>query len=124
MKSNYYFIEDLDVSGDKIPDGVLVRQYSIDFDKKLYNYKKNSYLSKEKLKEFLLDIQDNTNKTPKSDFMVSNSTINKIRNKRIPLNQIPKVIISKKSYFAHLLKGKSINIDKLVKDLNKLFSKK
>lgn len=124
MKNNYYFIEDLDVSGDKIPDGVLVRQYSIDFDKNLYNYKKNSYLSKEKLKEFLLDIQDNTNKTPKTDFMVSNSTINKIRNKRIPLNQIPRVIISKKSYFAHLLKGKSINIDKLVKDLNKLFSKK
>jgi len=56
--------------------------------------------------------------------MVSNSTINKIRNKKIPLNQIPRVIISKKSYFAHLLKGKSINIDKLVKDLNKLFSKK
>lgn len=124
MKNNYYFIEDLDVSGDKIPDGVLVRQYSIDFDKNLYNYKKNSYLSKEKLKEFLLDIQDNTNKTPKTDFMVSNSTINKIRNKRIPLNEIPRVIISKKSYFAHLLKGKSINIDKLVKDLNKLFSKK
>jgi len=124
MKNNYYFIEDLDVSGDKIPDGVLVRQYSIDFDKKLYNYKKNSYLSKEKLEKFLVDIQDNINKTPKSDFMVSNSTINKIRNKRIPLNQIPRVIISKKSYFAHLLKGKSINIDKLVKDLNKLFSKK
>ena len=124
MKNNYYFIEDLDVSGDKIPDGVLVRQYSIDFDKKLYNYKKNSYLSKEKLKEFLADIQDTTNKTPKTDFMVSNSTINKIRNKKIPLNQIPRVIISKKSYFAHLLKGKSINIDKLVKDLNKLFSKK
>lgn len=122
-KKFYYFIEDLDVSGDNIPDGVLVRQYTINFNTKFYNYKRNTYLSMEKLKEFLEDIEDKTNKTSLKEIMVSKKTINNIKNKKIPLMDIPRVIISNKSYFAHLLKGKSINSQKLLKDLNKLFSK-
>jgi len=47
--------------------------------------------------------------------------MNNIKNKLIPNNEIPRVIISKTSVFAHLLHKKPIDINKLVKDLNKIF---
>ena len=35
-KNYYYFIEDLDVTNDNLPDGVLVRQYKIDKKRNIY----------------------------------------------------------------------------------------
>jgi len=122
-KKFYYFIEDLDVTGDNIPDGVLIRQFTIDMKGGYYKYTRNSYVSQEKLKEILEDIEDKTNKKTLKGILVSNATLNKIRNLYLPLDEVPQVVISKSSYFAHLLKGKQIDIMKLVKDLNKLFSK-
>lgn len=124
MAKYYYFIEDLDITDDKIPDGVLVRQLKINCEKKTYNYIKNSYISHEKLKEIIdnVVIPNETNKKLMKSIIVSNSMINKIRNKHVPFNKIPRVAISKKSHFAHLIKGKNIDISKLLKDLKNLLS--
>ena len=48
----YYFVEDLDVTDDGIPDGVLVRQVSIKND--FITYHKNMYISENKLIEMLI----------------------------------------------------------------------
>lgn len=122
-KKFYYFVEDLDVSGDNIPDGVLIRQLLIDSKGGYYKYTKNSYVSKEKLQEILEDIKSRSGIRNLKEILVSKATLNKIRNLNLPVDEVPRVVISKSSYFAHLLKGKQIDIMKLVKDLNKLFSK-
>ena len=62
----YYFIEDLDITADNIPDGVLVRQFKINIKDNLIIYNKNMYLSENKLKNIIDDIvkvnDDKTNK--------------------------------------------------------------
>ena len=121
-KNYYYFIEDLDVTNDNLPDGVLVRQYKIDKKRNIYHYIKNSYITDDNLVKILDDvvIQNNEDKKLLNTILVSNLTMNKIRNKHIPIEKIPRVAISKTSHFAHLIKGKNIDISKLIKDLTVL----
>lgn len=113
----YYFIEDLDVTDDNIPDGVLIRQFSINIEDNRINYTKNNYITVNKLRE-LLEIDDNKNHKP---ILISNKMMNDIKNRNVELGTLPRIIISKKSFFADLLHKKNINIDKLLKSLNKLF---
>ena len=121
-KNYYYFIEDLDVTNDNLPDGVLVRQYKIDKKRNIYHYIKNSYITDDNLVKILDDvvIQNNADNKLLNTILVSNLTMNKIRNKHIPIEKIPQVAISKTSHFAHLIKGKNIDISKLIKDLTVL----
>lgn len=121
-KNYYYFIEDLDVTNDNLPDGVLVRQFKIDKKRNIYHYIKNSYIMDDNLVKILDDvvIQTNTDKKLLNTILVSNLIMNKIRNKHIPIEEIPRVAISKTSHFAHLIKGKNIDISKLIKDLTVL----
>jgi len=121
----YYFIEDLDVTDDKIPDGVLVRQFKINKEKNTYFYTKNCYITEANLKKIIDDvvISNHPNKKLMKTILVSNLKMNKIRNKHIPFDEIPRVAISKKSHFADLIKGKNIDICKLVNDLKKIVGK-
>jgi hypothetical protein len=113
----YYFVEDLDVTDDGIPDGVLVRQISIKDN--FITYHKNMYISEKKLKE-MIKSNDN-NQTKHKPILVSNKMINDIKNKNVDLSTIPRIIISKKSHFSLLLHKKNINETTLLKDLNNLF---
>ena len=54
----YYFIEDLDITSDNIPDGVLVRQIKLNVKNNLIIYNKNMYLSYNNLKNIIDDIFD------------------------------------------------------------------
>lgn len=126
-KNYYYFIEDLDVTNDDLPDGVLVRQFKIDKKRNIYHYIKNSYITDDNLVKIIDDvviqIQNNSDNKLLNTILVSNLMMNKIRNKHIPIEEIPRVAISKSSHFAHLIKGKNIDITKLIKDLTVLFGK-
>lgn len=126
-KNYYYFIEDLDVTNDDLPDGVLVRQFKIDKKRNIYHYIKNSYITDDNLEKIIDDvviqIQNNSDKKLLNTILVSNLMMNKIRNKHIPIEEIPRVAISKSSHFAHLIKGKNIDINKLIKDLTVLLGK-
>lgn len=121
MSKFYYFIEDLDITNDNIPDGVLVRQFKIDFNKNTYIYTKNNYISKDLLAKIVDDILESNSKVDVKPILVSHKTMNNIKNKMISLDEVPRVIISKTSYFAHLLHKKPIDINKLLRDLNKIF---
>lgn len=118
----YYFIEDLDITSDNIPDGVLVRQFKLDIKNNLIIYNKNMYLSDNKLKTIIDDIIDIKDKKINKPILLSVKVINEIKNKIIDFDRLPRVIISKKSDFAHLLHKKNIDSDKLVKKLNNIFS--
>jgi len=126
-KNYYYFIEDLDVTNDNLPDGVLVRQFKIDKKQNIYRYIKNSYITDDNLVKIIDDVviknQNNTDNKLLNTILVSNLMMNKIRNKHIPIEKIPRVAISKSSHFAHLIKGKNIDITKLIKDLTVLLGK-
>lgn len=115
----YYFIEDLDVTNDNLPDGVLVRQYKIDKRHNIYHYIKNCYITDKNLLKIIDDVTifNNLDKKLVNTILVSNIMMNKIRNKHLPVDEIPRIAISKKSHFAHLIKGKNIDINKLLKDL-------
>mgnify|MGYP003335927564 CR=1 FL=1 len=63
MSKFYYFIEDLDVTNDNIPDGVLIRQFKIDFKNNSYIYKKNNYISKEVLEKIIENIHNSFKKS-------------------------------------------------------------
>jgi|688.fasta_scaffold952049_2 hypothetical protein len=119
--NSYYLMEDLDVTNDKIPDGVLVREFKIDKKTGRYVYVKNCYITEGSLKKIIDDvvIKEDVNKNINT-IMVSNVTINKIRNNHLPVDEIPKIVISKNSHFSHLIKGKHININKLYIDIRKL----
>jgi|LakMenE18May11ns_1017448.scaffolds.fasta_scaffold9420406_1 hypothetical protein len=126
-KNYYYFIEDLDVTNDNLPDGVLVRQFKIDKKRNIYHYIKNSYITDDNLVKIIDDvviqIKNNSDNKLLNTILVSNLMMNKIRNKHIPIEEIPRVAISKSSHFAHLIKGKNIDITKLIKDLTVLLGK-
>lgn len=121
MSKFYYFIEDLDVTNDNIPDGVLIRQFKIDFKNNSYIYKKNNYISKEVLEKIIENIHNSKNKSDVKPILVSHKKMNDIKNKIIDLKEIPRIIISKTSVFSHLLHKKPIDINKLVKEINKIF---
>ena len=118
----YYFIEDLDITADNIPDGVLVRQCKLNIPKNLIIYNKNIFISHNKLKTMIDDIIDINNKKINKNILISNKVINEIKNKKLDFEKLPRVIISKKSDFAHLLHKKNIDINKLLKKLNNIFS--
>ena len=118
----YYFIEDLDITSDNIPDGVLVRQCKINIDKKFIIYNKNIFISHERLKNMIDEIIDTNNKKINKSILISNKVINEIKNKHLDLEKLPRIIISNKSVFAHLLHNRNININKLIKKLNIIFS--
>lgn len=113
----YYFIEDLDVTDDNIPDGVLIRQFSINQRNNTINYTKNNYITVNKLKEILVIDDDKTHKP----ILLSNKVMNDIKNANVELKSIPRIIISKKSFFAKLLHKKNIDMNILLKKLNNLF---
>ncbi len=112
----YYFIEDLDVTNDNVPDGVLVRQVTI--TNNFINYKNNMFLTDEVLKSLISIDTSNIKHKP---ILVSLKRMNDIKNKNIDLSTLPRIIISKKSYFAHLLHKKNINEETLLKNLNNIF---
>jgi hypothetical protein len=118
----YYFIEDLDITNDNLPDGVLVRQFKIDKKQNIYHYIKNCYITDKNLLKIIDDvtIPNNTDKNLMNTILVSKLKLNKIRNRHMPIEEIPRVAISKTSYFAHLIKGKNIDINKLLIDLQVL----
>jgi hypothetical protein len=122
----YYFIEDLDITSDNIPDGVLVRQCKINIKKKIIIYNKNIFISHEHLKNMIDEIIDTNNKKINKkinkSILISNKVINEIKNKNLDFDKLPRVIISNKSDFAHLLHKRNININKLIKKLNIIFS--
>lgn len=122
VKKFYYFVEDLDVTHDDIPDGVLVRQFLIDTKTNYFTYTKNNYLSKPILEKIIEDVHDSTNKSNIKPLLVSKKTLNAIKNKKIDIELIPRIIISKTSVFSHLLHRKPIDINKLIDNMNKLFS--
>lgn len=122
VKKFYYFVEDLDVTNDDIPDGVLVRQFLIDTKTNYFTYTKNNYLSKPILEKIIEDVHDSTNKSNIKPLLVSKKTLNAIKNKKIDIELIPRIIISKTSVFSHLLHRKPIDINKLIDNMNKLFS--
>jgi 3-methyladenine DNA glycosylase Mpg len=113
----YYFIEDLDVTDDTIPDGVLIRQFTINQRTNTINYTKNNYITVNKLKEILV-IDDDKKHKP---ILLSNKVMNDIKNTNIELKSIPRIFISKKSFFADLLHKKNINMNIFLANLNKLF---
>jgi hypothetical protein len=113
----YYFIEDLDVTNDDIPDGVLIRQFSINIKTNSINYIKNNYITVNKLKEILVVDTDKKHKP----ILVSNKLMNDIKNRNVDLSSLPRIIISKKSFFADLLHKKNIDMNKLIENLNNLF---
>jgi hypothetical protein len=112
----YYFIEDLDVTADNIPDGVLVRQFKL--NNNFITYKKNMFITEATLKT-LIDIDETDKKH--NPILVPNKIINDIKNKNINLSTIPRIIIGKKSHFASLLHKKNINQETLLKNLNNIF---
>lgn len=122
VKKFYYFVEDLDITSDNIPDGVLVRQFLIDTKTNYFTYTKNNYLSQPMLEKIIQDVQDSTNKSDVKSLLVSKKTLNAIKNKKIDIDLIPRVIISKTSVFSHLLHRKPIDINNLINNMNKLFS--
>jgi hypothetical protein len=112
----YYFIEDLDVTNDAIPDGVLVRQFILRDN--IIIYKDNMYITEQKLKTMITI--DESGKKHKS-LLVSNKVMNDIKNRNVDLSSIPRIIIGKKSHFADLLHKKNINQETLLKNLNNIF---
>ena len=118
----YYFIEDLDITSDNIPDGVLVRQIKLNVKNNLIIYNKNMYLSYNNLKNIIDDIFDINDKKNNKPILISNKVINETKNKHLDLEKLPRIIISNKSVFAHLLHNRNININKLIKKLNIIFS--
>jgi hypothetical protein len=111
----YYFIEDLDVTNDKIPDGILVRQVTI--KNNIINYHKNMFITENTLKSM---ITENKSGIKHKSLLVSIKVMNDIKNKNIDLSTIPRIVISKKSHFAKLL-HKTISEEVLLKHLNNMF---
>ena len=111
----HYFIEDLDVTNDNIADGVLIRQFKINYKKQQIIYSLNSYLSVNKLKS-ILELLIHTKKKENKSFILSNKQINDIKNFKIDIKQITRIIINKKSVIAQLLQNRPINTRNLINE--------
>lgn len=140
----FYFIEDLDITSDKIPDGVLIRQCKINIEKKKIYYTKNNYVSFEKLKDMINNCYETkiitSQKIKKGEkhytktivhnnnrlILMSAKTINEIKNNKLDFKRLPRIIISKKTHFNKHFNNNSniVNINKLLKNINNLFSNK
>jgi len=106
MKNYYFFIDDLDVTNDKIPDGILVRKVKLDFSNKKILYLKNFYITSEKL--FNSDIYNKTKRKINNlgKYLISNMNLFRVHLFDVDKKLIPHIIISKNSYF---YKNKSLN---------------
>lgn len=111
----YYFIEDLDVSGDNIPDGVLIRQFKIFKTSKQIIYTKNNYISNIKLNSLFIKKKKNIDNK-----LFNDTEMNLIKNSNYDFNNLPRIIIMNNTSFSKCF----INIDlnMFLKELNKLFS--
>ena len=120
MKKFYFFIDDLDVTGDKIPDGILVRKVEFDFKNKRIIYYKNNYVTKENL--INADIYKLKSKINNLDkYLISNMTLFRLRVFDVNKKLIPKIIISKNSYFHKNKYFNNVNMNKFYNFLNNLF---
>jgi hypothetical protein len=118
----HYFIEDLDVTDDKIPDGILIRQFKMDIKKKQIIYLFNTYISYQKFKTLLKDSLISAKACPIKSILLSSKKINDIKNFNIKsINEISSIIINKNSNVAHLVFEKLFNMKKLLNSLNHLF---
>lgn len=120
MKKFYFLIDDLDVTGDDIPDGILVRKIELDFKNKKILYHKNNYITKETLEEaniYNSKINSNLHK-----YLISNMNMFRVHLFEVDKKLIPNLIISANSYFYENKLFKKININKFYNFLNKLFN--
>ena len=74
------------------------------------------------LEKILEDIINSSHKSSIKPILVPKKTINAIKNKMVDIDEIPRVILSKTSVFAHLIHNKQIDMKILIRDLNKIFS--
>jgi len=116
MKKFYFFIDDLDVSGDKIPDGILVRKVELDFKNKKIIYHKNNYITKENL--FNADIYKNKPNINLKKYLISNMNLFRIHLFEVDKKIIPNIIISTNNYFYKNNAFNNININKFYNFLN------
>ena len=121
MKKFYFFIDDLDVSGDKIPDGVLVRKIELDFKNKKIIYYKNNYITKENL--FNSDIYKVKSSTSNNlhKYLISNMNSFRVHLFDVDKKLIPNIIISSNSYFYKNKSFNNVNMNKFYNYLNNLF---
>ena len=121
MKKFYFFIDDLDVSGDKIPDGVLVRKIELDFKNKKIIYYKNNYITKENL--FNSDIYKVKSSTSNNlhKYLISNMNSFRVHLFDVDKKLIPNIIISSNSYFHKNKSFNNVNMNKFYNYLNNLF---
>lgn len=121
MKKFYFFIDDLDVSGDKIPDGILVRKVQLDFKNKKIIYYKNNYITKENL--FNADIYKSKSSSINNlhKYLISNMNSFRVHLFEVDKKLIPNIIISSNSYFHKNNSFNNVNMNKFYNYLNKLF---
>ena len=121
MKKFYFFIDDLDVSGDQIPDGVLVRKIELDFKNKKIIYYKNNYITKENL--FNSDIYKVKSSTSNNlhKYLISNMNSFRVHLFDVDKKLIPNIIISSNSYFHKNKSFNNVNMNKFYNYLNNLF---
>ena len=122
MKKFYFFIDDLDVSGDKIPDGILVRKVQLDFKNKKIIYYKNNYITKENLfNANIYKIKSSKSSNNLQKYLISNMNLFRIHLFEVNKKLIPNIIISNNSYFHKNSYFNNVNMNKLYNFLNKLF---
>lgn len=122
MKKFYFFIDDLDVSGDKIPDGILVRKVQLDFKNKKIIYYKNNYITKENLfNANIYKIKSSKSSNNLHKYLISNMNLFRIHLFEVNKKLIPNIIISNNSYFHKNSYFNNVNMNKLYNFLNKLF---
>jgi hypothetical protein len=122
MKKFYFFIDDLDVSGDKIPDGILVRKVEFDFKNKKIIYHKNNYITKENLLSAnIYKLKSNKNNNNLNKYLISNMNSFRLHVFDVNKKLIPNIIISANSYFYENKYFNNVNINKFYDYLNNLF---
>lgn len=122
MKKFYFFIDDLDVSGDKIPDGILVRKVELDFKNKKIIYYKNNYITKENLiNANIYKIKSSKSSNNLHKYLISNMNLFRIHLFEVDKKLIPNIIISNNSYFHKNSYFNNVNMNKLYNFLNNLF---
>ena len=122
MKKFYFFIDDLDVSGDKIPDGILVRKVQLDFKNKKIIYYKNNYITKENLfNADIYKIKSSKSSNNLHKYLISNMNLFRIHLFEVNKKLIPNIIISNNSYFHKNSYFNNVNMNKLYNFLNNLF---
>ena len=122
MKKFYFFIDDLDVSGDKIPDGILVRKVQLDFKNRKIIYYKNNYITKENLfNANIYKLKSSKSSNNLHKYLISNMNLFRVHLFEINKKLIPNIIISSNSYFYKNKYFNNVNMNKFYNFLNNLF---